>query len=86
MSGCCAGVSLVEWPRARKTDCMDVEITLRVNSATWRPVLDSLTVMLEALRERLGMSGSLCRCAAYANIVPASRRLGVGSTGPSSGS
>ena len=70
----------MEWPRARKTDC---RMLRSPSGSTARPGarLDSLTVMLEALRERLGMSGSLCRCAAYANIVPASRDLGVGSTG-----
>ncbi len=108
---------------------MDLEITLRVNGAEHPLVIDTRTTLLDALRERLGltgpkkgcdhgqcgyctpgqlcsavgmlreaeagwpsavsadltashitlddeeirerMSGNLCRCAAYANIVPA---------------
>jgi hypothetical protein len=36
MSGCCAGVSLVDGPRARNTGSMEVEITRR-------PVVDIRT-------------------------------------------
>src|SRR5579859_6068225 len=36
---------------------MDVEITLRINGATQRLAVDTRTTLLDALRERLGITG-----------------------------
>ena len=52
---------------------MDIEITLRVNGAAHRLTADHTTLTDDEIRER--MSGNLCRCAAYANIVPAIREV-----------
>jgi hypothetical protein len=37
---------------------MDVEITIHVNGAAHRVVVDSCTMLLNALRERLGLTGT----------------------------
>ncbi|HTJ25775.1 MAG TPA: 2Fe-2S iron-sulfur cluster-binding protein [Candidatus Limnocylindria bacterium] len=41
---------------------MDLEITLRVNGATRRVTLDTRTTLLDALRERLGLTGAKKGC------------------------
>src|SRR5260370_41192261 len=41
---------------------MDVEITLRVNGATQRLTVDTRTTLLDALRERLGLTGTKKGC------------------------
>src|SRR5260221_12344465 len=41
---------------------MDLEITLRVNGATHRLSVDTRTTLLDALRERLGLTGSKKGC------------------------
>ncbi len=41
---------------------MDLEITLRVNGATHRLVIDTRTTLLDALRERLGLTGPKKGC------------------------
>ncbi|HEU5439292.1 MAG TPA: 2Fe-2S iron-sulfur cluster-binding protein [Ktedonobacterales bacterium] len=41
---------------------MDVEITLHVNGATHRLVIDTRTTLLDALRERLGLTGAKKGC------------------------
>jgi xanthine dehydrogenase YagT iron-sulfur-binding subunit len=41
---------------------MDVEITLHVNGATHRLVVDTRTTLLDALRERLGLTGAKKGC------------------------
>jgi xanthine dehydrogenase YagT iron-sulfur-binding subunit len=41
---------------------MDVEITLRVNGAARRLSIDTRTTLLDALRERLGMTGAKKGC------------------------
>jgi xanthine dehydrogenase YagT iron-sulfur-binding subunit len=41
---------------------MDVEITLRVNGAAHRVSLDTRTTLLDALRERLGLTGTKKGC------------------------
>ena len=41
---------------------MDVEITLRVNGTAHRVSLDSRTTVLDALRERLGLTGTKKGC------------------------
>ena len=37
---------------------MDLEITLQVNGATHRLSVDTRTTLLDALRERLGLTGA----------------------------
>src|SRR5689334_14059377 len=44
------------------TDTMDLEITLRVNGATHRLSVDTRTTLLDALRERLGLTGPKKGC------------------------
>src|SRR2546430_16809527 len=39
------------------TSTMDLEITLRVNGATYQLSVDTRTTLLDALRERLGLTG-----------------------------
>jgi len=41
---------------------MDLEITLRVNGAAHPLVIDTRTTLLDALRERLGLTGSKKGC------------------------
>jgi xanthine dehydrogenase YagT iron-sulfur-binding subunit len=41
---------------------MDIEITLRVNGAAQRLIIDTRTTLLEALRERLGLTGPKKGC------------------------
>jgi xanthine dehydrogenase YagT iron-sulfur-binding subunit len=41
---------------------MDLEITLRVNGATHRFSVDTRTTLLDALRERLGLTGAKKGC------------------------
>jgi xanthine dehydrogenase YagT iron-sulfur-binding subunit len=41
---------------------MDLEITLRVNGATYQLSVDTRTTLLDALRERLGLTGSKKGC------------------------
>jgi xanthine dehydrogenase YagT iron-sulfur-binding subunit len=41
---------------------MDVEITLRVNGAVHRLAVDTRTTLLDALRERLGLTGTKNGC------------------------
>ena len=41
---------------------MDLEITLQVNGATHRLSVDTRTTLLDALRERLGLTGSKKGC------------------------
>ena len=41
---------------------MDVEITLRVNGAAHRLAVDTRTTLLDALRERLGLTGTKKGC------------------------
>lgn len=41
---------------------MDIEITLRVNGAAHRLVIDTRTTLLDALRERLGLTGPKKGC------------------------
>src|ERR1700724_3408110 len=41
---------------------MDVEITLRVNGATYHVAVDTRTTLLDALRERLGITGPKKGC------------------------
>ena len=43
-------------------DTMDVEITLRVNGAAHRLSVDTRTTLLDALRERLGLTGAKKGC------------------------
>ena len=53
---------------------MDLEITLRVNGATHRLPVDTCTTLLDALRERLGLTDSKkgCghgQCGAHSTLV-----------------
>ena len=41
---------------------MDLEITLRVNGATYQLSVDTRTTLLDALRERLGLTGPKKGC------------------------
>ena len=41
---------------------MNLEITLRVNGAEHPLVIDTLTTLLDALREQLGLTGSRKGC------------------------
>ncbi len=41
---------------------MDLEITLRVNGASHRLSVDTRTTLLDALRERLGLTGTKKGC------------------------
>jgi xanthine dehydrogenase YagT iron-sulfur-binding subunit len=50
-------------PKAKgDTDTMDLEITLRVNGTTHRLSVDTRTTLLDALRERLGLTGAKKGC------------------------
>src|SRR5258707_8648044 len=44
------------------TSTMDLEITLRVNGATYQLSVDTRTTLLDALRERLGPTAPKKRC------------------------
>src|SRR5438045_7557089 len=44
------------------TSTMDLEITLRVNGATYQLSVDTRTTLLDALRERLGLTGPKKGC------------------------
>src|SRR2546423_15716388 len=44
------------------TSTMDLEITLRVNGATYQLSVDTRTTLLDALRERLGLIGHKKGC------------------------
>src|SRR6266699_3045486 len=44
------------------TSTMDLEITLRVNGATYQLSVDTRTTLLDALRERLGITGAKKGC------------------------
>src|SRR5438045_3400993 len=44
------------------TSTMDLEITLRVNGATYQLSVDTRTTLLDALRERLGLTGTKKGC------------------------
>ena len=46
----------------RNAQVMDVEITLQVNGATRRLAVDTRTTLLDALRERLGITGPKKGC------------------------
>src|SRR5229473_3022560 len=47
---------------SKEIHIMDLEITLQVNGATHRLSVDTRTTLLDALRERLGLTGSKKGC------------------------
>ncbi len=55
-------VSHVQPEAKGDTDTMDLEITLRVNGATHQLSVDTRTTLLDALRERLGITGPKKGC------------------------